>query len=249
MGKFFENLIPKTKYGAIAATVTPIIIAAGAYVAWSYASRARKRQRVLSRSMSVGYLHSGKLALQRLMNYHQARAEPEILDGAENELNTLLQDKHPDFWKLRSAAAKLEMSGKEAKAVEILENEFENARKDQKSHEGYEIEMLLVEMHIYKGDFRKAFERECLKDEVISDHRRPLFKAILHILMSEEHQEEEASQYWEDFDSIRNDFLWQPIMQEDKLEDVVPNFKEFKEVVNLLKKDIQEAVEAKKTQK
>lgn len=101
MGKFFENLIPKTKYGAIAATVTPIIIAAGAYVARSYASRAMKRQRVLSRSMSLGYLHSGKLALQRLMNYHQARAEPEILDGAENELNTLLQDEHPDFWKLR----------------------------------------------------------------------------------------------------------------------------------------------------
>lgn len=51
---------------------------------------------------------------------------------------------------MKSAVAKLEMSGKEAKGVEILENEFENDRKDQKSHEGYEIEMLLVEMHIYK---------------------------------------------------------------------------------------------------
>jgi hypothetical protein len=101
MGKFFENLIPKTKYGAIAATVTPIIIAAGAYVAWSYASRAMKQQRILSRSVSVGCLHGGKLALQRLIDYHQARADPEISDGAENELNTLLRDKHPDFWKLR----------------------------------------------------------------------------------------------------------------------------------------------------
>ena len=101
MGKFFENLIPKTKYGVIAATVTPIIIAAGAYVAWSYASRAMKQQRILSRSMSIGCLHGGKLALQRLINYQQARADPEISDGAENELNTLLQDKYPDFWKLR----------------------------------------------------------------------------------------------------------------------------------------------------
>lgn len=31
-----------------------------------------------------------------------------------------------------------------------------------------------------QGDFRKAFERECLKDEVISDHRRPLFKVYIY---------------------------------------------------------------------
>jgi hypothetical protein len=51
---------------------------------------------------------------------------------------------------MKSAVAKLEMSGKEAKAVEILENEWQNALEDQKSHESYEIDMLLVEMHIYK---------------------------------------------------------------------------------------------------
>ena len=72
-------------------------------------------------------------------------------------------------------------------------------------------------------------------------------QAILHFLISEEHQEKEASQCWKDFEAIRNDFLWQPIMQEEKLDDVVSDFEEFKKVVKLLKKDIKEAVEAKKT--
>jgi hypothetical protein len=36
-------------------------------------------------------------------------------------------------------------------------------------------------------------------------------------------------------------------MQEEKLDVVVSDFEEFKKVVKLLKKDIQEAVEAKKT--
>lgn len=51
-------------------------------------------------------------------------------------------------WK--SIVAKLEMSGKEAFAVEILERAVDKARKDKKPHEAYEIEMLLVEMLIYK---------------------------------------------------------------------------------------------------
>ena len=44
----------------------------------------------------------------------------------------------------------LEMSGKEAVAVGILETQLKRARKERKSHVAYEIEMLLAEMHIYQ---------------------------------------------------------------------------------------------------
>lgn len=44
---------------------------------------------------------------------------------------------------------KMEMSGKEAKGVELLKKALEKARKEGKGHEAYEIEMLLVEMLIY----------------------------------------------------------------------------------------------------
>ena len=40
------------------------------------------------------------------------------------------------------------MTGREAEAVDILKNGYEQAQK--KPHEAYEIDMLLVEMLIYK---------------------------------------------------------------------------------------------------
>jgi hypothetical protein len=49
-----------------------------------------------------------------------------------------------------TAVAKLEKSGKEDEAVRTLEKAFIKTRKDRKAHEAYEIEMLLVEMLIYK---------------------------------------------------------------------------------------------------
>ena len=42
------------------------------------------------------------------------------------------------------------MSGKEAEAVEMLKKAVKDAEKDGKTHEAYELEMLLVEMLIYK---------------------------------------------------------------------------------------------------
>lgn len=101
MGNFCENFSIHTEYGAVAATAAAIIIFGGIYVAWDYASRALKRKHVLSRSMSIGVLHGGKLSLQRTIIYHQARADPKISDRAENDLNSLLDVKHPDLWKLR----------------------------------------------------------------------------------------------------------------------------------------------------
>lgn len=48
------------------------------------------------------------------------------------------------------AATKLEMSGKEDKAIEMLKEELKTAQKNKHSLEAYEFEMLLVEMLIYK---------------------------------------------------------------------------------------------------
>ncbi len=58
MGNFYENFSMHTEYGAVAATAVAIIIFGGIYVAWDYASRALKRKHVLSRSMSIGFLHA-----------------------------------------------------------------------------------------------------------------------------------------------------------------------------------------------
>ena len=51
---------------------------------------------------------------------------------------------------MKSTVAKLEMTKKEAAAVKTLKSALKIARKERKLHEGYEIEMLLVEMFIYK---------------------------------------------------------------------------------------------------
>ncbi|KAF2305423.1 hypothetical protein GH714_005153 [Hevea brasiliensis] len=128
--------------------------------------------------MSMGALHGGKLAMERLTDYHQARADAASLNAAESELKVLLEEEQPDFKKLQSAVAKLEMSGKEAVAVGILESAVKKARMEEKPQEAYEIEMLLVEMLIYKGDYDKALKCECLSHEEISDARRPLYKGF-----------------------------------------------------------------------
>ncbi len=51
---------------------------------------------------------------------------------------------------MKRTVAKLEMSGKEEHALAELEKAVERVKKGKKLHEAYEIEMLLVEMLIYK---------------------------------------------------------------------------------------------------
>ncbi|KAJ6770096.1 TRANSMEMBRANE PROTEIN [Salix purpurea] len=175
---FLNNFTVKNKYGEMAATIT--VIFASVYIGWAYAKRGcvrkKKARAVFTRSMSLGALHGGKLALERMVDYHRAREDEASLEAAEIQLRDLLAEEHPDFKNLQSVVAKLEMSGKDEAAVRILETELKRARKEGKSHEGYEIEMFLVEMHIYKGDFGKALACECLRHEEISDARRPLYK-------------------------------------------------------------------------
>lgn len=100
---FFNIFTAKTECGAIVATAT--VIFASVYIGWACAKRACKPKieghRVLTRSMSVGALHGGKLALERVIEYHNARANAALLEAAEIELKDLLTEKHPDFKKLQ----------------------------------------------------------------------------------------------------------------------------------------------------
>ncbi|KAJ7968941.1 Transmembrane protein [Quillaja saponaria] len=172
-------------------------------IAWFYMSRnwKSKQRKILTRSKSIGLLHGGEPALQRLVDFNEASTNPATLDNAKIVLKALLTEEHLDFRKLQSTGAKLEMSGNEAEAVQPLKNAVKKFRKEGKLHEAYEIEMILVETLIYKGDSEQALGCECLKDEDIYDARRPLYKAIIHIMRGD--PEREAKECWKEFNNTR----------------------------------------------
>lgn len=238
---FFNSFTVKNKYGEMAATIT--VIFASVYIGWACAKRGcvrkKKARAVFTRSMSLGALHGGKLALERMVDYHRAREDEASLEAAEIQLRDLLAEEHPDFKNLQSVVAKLEMSGKDEAAVRILETELKRARKEGKSHEGYEIEMFVVEMHIYKGDFGKALACECLRHEEISDARRPLYKAIIHIMS--QHPREEAMKCFEEFKDIQSRFQSPSSLQQSQIDKMVSNFNDFEKEIKLFGKEINEA--------
>lgn len=232
IGIFSDHLTIKTKYGAIFVAGMPIIICVVICYAWAYKNGAWERKGkgrpAYMRSMSIGLLHGGHLALQRLVDYHEAQAE---LDKTEKKLEKLLADHHLHFRQLESTVAKLEMSRKEAAAVKALKSAMEKAQREGKAHEEYEIGMLLVEMLIYKGDWNEALSYKCLKDEKISDARRPLYKAIIYILLGEC---EEAESCWEEFNMIRENFLLCPNSESLQQYEAINDFSEFEKLVKLL---------------
>ena len=108
MANFFNYITGKGKYRAMvaAAAATPIVIFAGILIAQAFAIRARERrhkkiQRFPSKSVSVGALHGGKLAWQRLVDYHAGQMDAESLHAAETELKNLLEEEQPDLDKLQ----------------------------------------------------------------------------------------------------------------------------------------------------
>lgn len=54
-----------------------------------------------SRSQSLGALHGGKMAVQRILEAQHARVDPSVLQGAERELTDLLAKMPLDFFKLQ----------------------------------------------------------------------------------------------------------------------------------------------------
>lgn len=197
----------------------------------------RKLKRVLTRSMSIGVLHGGELALQRLVDYHKAKANLQLLNSTETKLDALLKEERPDFKKLQRCIAKMEMSGKEIQARMKVQDAVKEARSKGKLHEDYEFDMLLVETLIYQGEFKDALNCKCLKDEFITDARRPLYKAIINLSLG---NSTEGENCWNEFTRIREELKRSRNVQDAQLVDISTNFKKFNSIVKSLKKDIQE---------
>lgn len=58
-------------------------------------------------------------------------------------------------------------------------------------------------------------------------------------------QPKEAFSNWEQFNEMQSNFLWPPDQQDAQLYEVIDDFDQFVNVVNLLKRDIQETSKRK----
>lgn len=100
--KISDNVTGKDKYGAIFVPGLSIIICVVIYYAGAYNNGAWKRKGkahpAYMRSMSIALLQGGHLALQRLVDYHEAQAELEV---AEENLKKLLAADRPSFRQLQ----------------------------------------------------------------------------------------------------------------------------------------------------
>ncbi|KAG1335234.1 putative Transmembrane protein [Cocos nucifera] len=114
--------------------------------------RPGKRAAVLHRSLSIAALHGGEVALERILDAQEARVDEAALQSAADEMGKLLAADPPtiSYRELHRVAAKLEMSGREDQAIEMLQNAVKEAEEKKQPHEAHMLEMVLVEMLIYK---------------------------------------------------------------------------------------------------
>ncbi|XXG67701.1 hypothetical protein AAC387_Pa06g0980 [Persea americana] len=193
------------------------------------------KRKTFHRSLTIGALHGGRLAMKRILDAQHARVDASVLDGAQAQLNLLLHQKPLDFIGLQTEAAKLEMSGKEDQALEMLTKALADANRLGNLHDAYELEMLAVEMLIYKGKYIEALDHKCLQDQEIMDARRPLYKTIAQIMLGHRSL---AQGWWNEFQAIRRHFQWPDSVDRGPLHSVSQDFDEFERVVNSLKKEI-----------
>ncbi|KAA3478490.1 PIK-related kinase, FAT [Gossypium australe] len=227
---------------AIVAT-TPFIVIGGICIGWKYVSRAwnnkktdHRRQQKIPRSISMAAIHGGKLALDRLVNYGKQQPTTQSDDDVE-QLKTLLENEQPNYKELQQVIGRLEMNRREDEAIKILKKAMKKKKAQMKpnSNEANEIGLLLAEMYIYKGDVKKA--SKCLAKVEASDAKLSLYKAIISMM---DQKEQEAIQHWETFKEIQNQTI-PPSFNEEE-------FTEFKNVVYLLKQDIDAAATQLKKQ-
>ncbi|XP_058092310.1 uncharacterized protein LOC131238717 [Magnolia sinica] len=188
-------------------------------------------------SQSLRALHSGRVAMQRNLDAQHASIDLEALDETEKKFKELVKKEHPDLVELQSLVAKLEMSEKEGNGVKKLSKALKKAEKEGHYHDAYELDMLVVEMLIYKGDYEEALKRKCLKHQEISDARRPLYKTVIQIILG---CEKDAKECWKEFQQIRSRFQWPDRFHDGLDYSVVNDFDKFKETVNFLKKEIED---------
>ncbi|ERN02438.1 hypothetical protein AMTR_s00096p00160080 [Amborella trichopoda] len=128
-----------------------------------------------------------------------------------------------DVFQAEREALRLEMIGEEEDGSRMLKAAWERLHKERKDEEAYQLEMLLVELLIYQGRYKEALAHDCLNGEMISDPRRPLYKAAIHSILGDQ---ELAKNSWEEFKR----------MQDKEME-----FQQFTEIVESLKKEIAHA--------
>nr|XP_010925670.1 uncharacterized protein LOC105048155 [Elaeis guineensis] len=209
-------------------------------VALAYGTKRRRKRVVFHRSVSIAALHGGDMALERILDAQEARVGQDTAENAANEMQKML-DKDPkdiSYRALHRLAARLEMSGKEDDAIKMLQKKVQETEKNKHPHEAHELQMLLVEMLIYKGDYQQALSCKCLNDEDISDARGPLYKAIIYSTMGDQQR---ARKCYEKFQEIRSRFHWFDCLEETPLYGVVHNFNNFEKTVANLKKEIEHA--------
>lgn len=95
----------ESKYRTIAVAAAPFIIIGGICIGfgWRYVSRAwnREPKDTFPRSMSFAAIHGGKLALERLVDFHNYRDKATDIDVDIKELETLLGNEQPRFEELQ----------------------------------------------------------------------------------------------------------------------------------------------------
>ncbi|KAI9121062.1 hypothetical protein K1719_008095 [Acacia pycnantha] len=195
-----------SEYGETAKIAVPLVILGCFCFVWICVkllkSRRKPKPKFLDRrSKTFRELYGGDIALRRLFENHEAEPSSATFDRTDSVMKGVLDHEHIELKKLQSIVGKVEKSGTVALAVEQLKK----AEKEHSGnpHEAYEIGMLLVELLIYEGKYEEALSSDCLKHEEISDARRPLYKAIIYIMLG---NDEIAEKCWEGFNEIRELF-------------------------------------------
>ncbi|XP_028764754.1 uncharacterized protein LOC114722817 [Neltuma alba] len=239
-----------SKYGETAKIAVPLVILGGFCFVWICVKllKSKRKPRTLdTRSKTFRELYGGDIALKRLFDDHEAEPSSAKFDRTDSVMEGLLAKEHLELKKLQSTVGKVEKSGRVAAAVEQLKK-AEKAHSEN-PHEAYEIGMLLVELLIYEGKYKEALKRDCLKHEEISDARRPLYKAIIYIMLGDDQKAEEC---WEEFNEIRELFHLRkpPSSSSSSLGEAIDNitdFQTFKNRVMKLKTGIEETDSKKKS--
>ncbi|URE23521.1 hypothetical protein MUK42_03460 [Musa troglodytarum] len=199
----------------------------------------------LYRSVSLAMLHGGEKAMQRLMDAHEACGDESKVSGALDEMRNELDKDRMDFNKLHAIVPRLEMSGKEKEAITKLQEALQKAKTGQQTHKAYELEMLLVEMLIYEGEYDKALRLACLCSEDVStaDARVPLYQAAIYAMKGET---DRAKERYEKFKDIRKTYHGSKFSSAGPaVHMTLPDFDRFEIVANNLKKTIWDAHQPK----
>lgn len=105
MTNFFDYFTGKNKHIAIVAAAAPLVIFGSILAGWALANRSCKTRKPMkrfsSKTLNLATLHGGKLAYQKLVDYHDAQADAEALRRAEKELDRLLEEEQLDFYMLQ----------------------------------------------------------------------------------------------------------------------------------------------------